>query len=116
MIVSSDDAVAARRRDPVAIELAQHAEGVEHGLGDAVGRKVAEAVEPGLVVEHEGPGHGAIDLDAVLAAELIGAEDVLDEIDAVERPVAIAVLRMDAGRAGGAALGIGFADHRARRP
>ena len=116
MIVSSDDAVAARRLDPVAVELAEHAEGVEHGLGDAVGREVAEAVEPGLAVEQEGPGHGAVDLDAVLAAELVGADDVLDEIDAVERAVAVGVLRMDAGRAGGAALGVGFADHRRGRP
>ena len=56
--------MAARRGDPVAAELAQHAEGVEHRLVDAVGGKVAEAVEPGLVVEEEGPGHRALDLDA----------------------------------------------------
>ena len=46
--------------------------GLAHRLGDAVGGEVAEAVEPRLAFELEGPGDGAVDRNAgalVIVAE-----------------------------------------------
>src|SRR5688572_930269 len=65
--------VAALRFEPVAGELAEHAKGVEHCLVDAIGGEVPEAVEVRLPLEQEGPGDGAVDLDAGAARELVGA-------------------------------------------
>ena len=91
---------------PVAAELSQHPETVEHRFVDAVGGEIAKAVEIGLLVEHEGPGDGAFDLDVGASREFVGPDHALDDISAVQWPVAIAVLRMDPRRAGGTALGV----------
>ena len=99
------------RLDPIAAKLTQHAESIQHCLVDPIGRKVAEAVEPGLILEQERPGDGAFDLDACAARQLVSADHTFDDIHAIERAVTITVLRMNSRRAGGATLWIRFTNH-----
>ena len=80
----------------------------EKGRNAHLGGEVAKAVKIRLAVKHERPGHGAFDEDPGTARQLIGPHYGLDDIDAVERAVAIGVLRIDPGGAGGAAFGVGF--------
>src|SRR3954453_7126151 len=63
--------------EPVAAELSQHAKAVEHGLVDAVGSEIAKAIEIRLLVEHEGPGHSALDDDVGAPRQLVGPDHTL---------------------------------------
>ena len=83
----------------VAVELAEHAEDVEDGLVDAVGGEFPEAGEGWLVLKLEGPDDASLEVDAVLAGELVDPDHGLRDADAVKGAVAVAVLRALAGGA-----------------
>ena len=97
----------------LAAHLAEHAEDVEHRQVDAVGRQRAEAGEVRLVLELEGPGERALEVDAVLVGQVVLAREARGGVARVHRAVAIAELRP---LAGGAAFGIGLADDDRLRP
>ena len=80
--------------DAIAAHLAQHAERVQDGLVDAVGRQIAEAVEVRLVLEEERPRDGAEQVHAAQVGQLVGARDLQGRVGREHRAVAVAVLRI----------------------
>ncbi len=104
------DRAGAHGLHPLPAHQPEHAEHVQHRLLDAVGGQRAEAVEPRLVFELEGPGDGAEEVHAVTPRQVVLPGEGRRRVAGVERPVAVSVLRIDAGRAGGASLGVGFAN------
>ena len=97
-------------RDAIAAHLPEHPEAVQHRIGKAVGRKVAEAVEIRLILELECPCHRAEQVHLVQVRELIGAGDLLSGVTRIHRAVAIRVVRIGPDRARRATLRIGLAD------
>ena len=63
---------------PVAGHHAEHAEHIQHGLVDAVAGQRAEPGEEGLVFELEGPGEGALEVDAVPRSRALIWEHIQD--------------------------------------
>ena len=89
---------------------AEHSKDIQHGLVDAVGGKVAKAVEIGLVLKLEGPGDGAEEIHPVFGGQVQVARHDGGGVAGVHHAVAVGVLGIDARRTGGAALRIGLAD------
>src|ERR1017187_7963675 len=94
--------------DAITGEEAGHAEDVEDGLVDAVGGEGAEAFEVLLAFELEGPGDHADEVDLVLGGEIGERFHGGGGVGGVDRAVAVGVVRVLPGGAGGAAFRVGF--------
>src|SRR5438105_15406684 len=68
---SSSAASEAARRQAITAHHAEHAEHVQEGLVDAIGRQVTEPIEIELVLEFEGPGHGSLEIHAVARGQIV---------------------------------------------
>jgi non-ribosomal peptide synthetase component F len=94
--------------EPFTAEAAQHAKGIEHRLGDAVGGEFAVAGEERFAGKGESPRDCALDAHARALGKFHRAGGGFNDACAIKRAFAIGVRRVSRGGTGSAALGVRF--------
>src|SRR5208282_235712 len=90
-------------------EQPKHAERVQDGFVDAIGREFPEAGEIGLVFKFEGPRDRTLKVSMLFASQNRNLIRYGGDVGGKERPVSVSVFWAGLSRARGTAFRIGFA-------